>query len=360
MLPRFRLVLAVLAGLALVAAPASADLTDSLKPGTPDLKSVGALAFGPEGILFVGDAASAAIFALDTGDRTKASAAGQPKVDGVDAKIASMLGVDSKTIQLNDMKVNPLSGKVYLSVGRGKGPDAAPAIIRVDATGKLDQLELKNIKFAKVALPNPPGEKQRMMAITQLGFVDGRLMVSGLSNEEWASTLRAISFPFNEADKGAGIEIYHGAHGAFETRAPIRTFAPYGIAGQTHILAAYTCTPLVKIPVAELKAGSRVKGTTVAELGNRNNPLDMVIYNKGGKDFVLMANSSRGMMKIDLGGVEKAQGITSRIADKAGLPYDTIEPLKSVVQMDRLDPNNAVVIIRAADGILNLQTVPLP
>src|SRR5262245_7719092 len=141
MLPRFRLVLAVLAGLALVAAPASADLTDSLKPGTPDLKSAGALAFGPEGILFVGDAASATIFALDTGDRTKASAAGQPKVDGVDAKIASMLGVDSKTLQLNDMKVNPLSGKIYLSVGRGKGPDAAPAIIRVDATGKLDQLD---------------------------------------------------------------------------------------------------------------------------------------------------------------------------------------------------------------------------
>jgi peptide-methionine (R)-S-oxide reductase len=30
-------------------------------------------------------------------------------------------------------------------------------------------------------------------------------------------------------------------------------------------MAAYTCTPLVKIPVADLKAGAKVKGTTIAE-----------------------------------------------------------------------------------------------
>ena len=361
MLPRFRFLLLVLAAVALVAVPAQGDLTDSLKMGTPDLKSAGALAFGPDGILFVGDAQGAAVFAIDTGDRGKGTPA-PVKVDGIDAKIAALLGTDAKEIQINDLKVNPASGHVYLSVGRGRGPDAAPVIIRATAAGKLEQLPLKNVKFAKVTLPNAKtgAVKGGQVAITQLGFVDGRVLVSGLSNEEWASTLRAIPFPFKDADKGAGIEIYHGAHGKFETHAPIRTFAAYEIAGQAHLLAAYTFTPLVKIPVADLTAGAKVKGTTVAELGNRNNPLDMIVYKKDNKDFVLMANSSRGMMKINLEGVDKAQGITSRIADKAGLPYDTIKDLAGVMQMDRLNPDSAVVLIRGAEGSLNLQTVPLP
>src|SRR5262245_23790223 len=101
MLPRTRCLLTVLVGVALLPGPAfGADLTDSLKKGTPDLKSAGALAFGPEGILFVGDTQGAAIFAIDTGDRTPASAATPLKVDGIDAKIASLLGTDVKQVAI--------------------------------------------------------------------------------------------------------------------------------------------------------------------------------------------------------------------------------------------------------------------
>ena len=78
---------------------------------------------------------------------------------------------------------------------------------------------------------------------------------------------------------------------------------PYQIEGEPHLLAAYTCTPLVKFPVAELKPGTQVKGTTIAELGNRNRPLDMIVYEKDGKDYLLLANSSRGVMKITTDGI---------------------------------------------------------
>ncbi len=74
-----------------------------------------------------------------------------------------------------------------------------------------------------------------------------------------------------------------------------------------------------------------------------------------------MANSSRGMMKINLDGVDKAQAITARPkGETAGLPYDTIKGLAAVQQMDRLDGNNAVVLIRTEGGHLNLHTIPLP
>ena len=130
--------------------------------------------------------------------------------------------------------------------------------------------------------------------------------------------------------------MFHGNHGRLETQAPVRTFVPYKISGADYILAAYTCTPLVKVPVAELKAGAHVKGTTIAELGNRNRPLDMIVYHQGSADYILMANNSRGVMKIKTEGADTAEPITSRVPDKKGLGYETIDSLKGVVQLDQL------------------------
>jgi hypothetical protein len=193
-----------------------------------------------------------------------------------------------------------------------------------------------------------------------LAYVDGQVFVSGLSNEEFASRLRAIPFPFGKVDQGANVEIYHGSHGRFETNSPVRTFVSYAIKGEPHILAAYTCTPLVKIPVAELKPNARVKGTTVAELGNRNRPLDMIVYKKDGKDFILMANSARGLMKIHTDNIEAIQPITSQIKDKAGLTYDTVQGFKGVEHLDKLDKEHALLLVKTDAGSLNLETMELP
>src|SRR5207302_1970182 len=143
---------------------------------------------------------------------------------------------------------------------------------------------------------------------------------------------------------------------------PIRTFLAYDIGGETNLLAAYTCTPLVKIPISQLKPGTHVKGTTVAELGNRNKPLDMIVYQKDGKNYILMANSSRGLMKITTENIDKIQGITKPVTGggKAGLAYETIEGVKGIEQLDVLDKENALVLLRTPAGSLNLQSIALP
>lgn len=358
---------AALLGIALSACSLqAAALTDSLTKGTPDAKSLGALAFGPEGILFVGDARGAAIFAIDTGDRPASPSTGTLKIEGIDEKIGSLLGTTPKEIQVNDVAVNPLSGNAYLSVARGKAPDSPSVLLRVDRTGKLDEVVLKDVKFAKAELPKA-SDKRRQEAITQIQYVKGQVIVAGLANEEFASRLRVIPFPFEKADEGAGIRIFHGAHGKYEggkneTAAPIRTFVPYDIAGHTYILAAYTCTPLVKIPLAELKPGAKVQGVTVAELGNRNRPLDMIVYQKDGKDYLLMANSSRGIMKVTTDNVDKIAGITEPVrgGGKAGLPYETIEAWKGVEHLAKADKAQALLVVRTPTGSLNLETVALP
>ncbi len=339
----------------------AAEPANGLKKGTPDLKSAGQLAFGPDGILFIGDSQGGAVFAIDTGDKPAKPATGAIKVSKIDEQIAAQLGTTAQEILLNDLAVNPASGNAYLSVSRGKGPNAAAVIVRADPSGKLTVLPLENVMFSKAALPNA-SEKQRQESITHIAYLKGRVFVAGLSNEQFASTLRSIPFPFSEADKGTSVEIYHGAHGKFETNSPVRTFVPFDIAGQAHLLAAYTCTPLVKFPVDDLKPGTHIKGTTIAELGNRNRPLDIITYEKNGKSYLLIANNSRGVMKVATEGIEKIEGITNPVkgGGTAGLKYETIESLKGVQQLDKLDKDNALVLIRSGNGELNLETVPLP
>src|SRR5579864_9445502 len=110
MLHRFRYAFLAVFGYALFALSAqAADSGFGLKTGIPDLKSAGPLAFGPEGILLVGDTQGAAIFAIDTGDRTPGSSEASLKVEGIDSKIAALVGASPREILINDLAVNPVS-----------------------------------------------------------------------------------------------------------------------------------------------------------------------------------------------------------------------------------------------------------
>jgi hypothetical protein len=375
-------VLCLTAGLAIgftAARPATpaAELTS----GKVNIQSAGALAFGPNGLLFVGDSVGGNVAAIDTGD-SKAMKAGTINVQGVDTKIAALVGIPADQVVINDIKVNPVSHNVYISGARGKGPDASPLLVKVDASGNVTNVSLDNAKNAVVSLVDAPasnptarGGNPRMLTITDMNYVNGNLLVAGLSNEEWNSSLRSIPYPFKTADKGATLQIWHASHGRYETQAPIRTFVPYTIQGQQYILAAYTCTPLVKIPVGDLKPGAQVKGTTIADLGSGNQPLDMIPYKKDGHDFVLVANSSRGVMKLRADNLESYEKIDSPTVPNppsniAGVPYDTLQDLKGVQHIARLDDNNAILLMGtftgqpwapgAPQGPINLQTVALP
>ncbi|GAB4143889.1 MAG: hypothetical protein Tsb009_15280 [Planctomycetaceae bacterium] len=355
--------------LALLASITSTSLAAKalVKEGTLKMKSAGPMTFGPEGVLFVGDPNGAAIYAIQTGEKSGDASKVSINVKGIDGKIAQLLGTTTGNIQINDVAVNPATGTTYLTVHRGRGPSATPVILKVDANGKLSEFSLKKVKFSKVSLDNAPApggtgrRNRRVQSITDLAYINGRLIIAGLSNEEFASKLRSVEYPFEEGDNGASIEIFHGAHGRFETRSPVRTFVPFNINGKPHVLAAYTCTPLVKFPVSQLKAGKKVRGTTIAELGNRNRPLDMIAYKKDGKHYLLMANSSRGVMKITTENIDKIEPITQRVGGggTAGLPYETIDSLKGVTQLDKLNDTHAVLLVRGKSG-LDLQTIKLP
>ena len=350
------------------ASPAPSPVV-SLSAGKAQIQSAGPLAFGPDGILFVGDSMGGAVVALDTDDRTPATSSPKIDIKGINQKAAALLGTAPDQILINDVKVNPISKNVYLSVSRGRGPNGAAVILRVDAAGKMSQLALDNIKHSAVNLADAPdpkapanafGRTPRTQTITDMAFVNGKLIVAGLSNEEWSSALRSIPFPFTQVEKGATVQIWHASHGDFETEAPVRTFVPYTLQGQSYILAAYTCTPLVKIPVSDLKPGAQVKGTTIADLGSGNSPLDMVPYRKDGHDYILVANTSFGLVRVKADRIETYPAITSPTTmDVGGVPSERLAQYKDVVHLTQLDEANAV-ILTGASGQQNLQTIALP
>lgn len=358
--------------LGLVAAAHASISTAGMQQGSLPLKSIGPLAFGPDGVLFIADTKSAAIFAVATGD-TQAPASAKPvKVEGINEKLAGLLGTAADQILINDLVVNPASHAAYLAVSRGRGPGAIPVLVRVNADGQPEVVTLDSVKFAKAELPDAPadatvtqGNRQtnpRQESITDIAFLNDRVIVAGLSNEEFSSTLRAIPYPFKTVAGGTSVEIYHGSHGRFETRAPVRTFVSYHVGQETHLLAAYTCTPLVDLALSELTPGAKVKGKTIAEFGAGNSPLDMIVYQKDGKDYLLLANSRRGVMKIGTENMGKSESIVAPVKDikHEGMSFETLADWKGIQQLDLLDPVHAIVVAKTDGGALNLEVRALP
>jgi hypothetical protein len=357
--------MSVAAVMSLTIAAAPAPKPAVTKGVSPQLQSIGPLAIGPAGVLYVSDPTAATIYALDL-SKQKAGAPGTKDIQALDLEIAATLGTAASEITIADLKVEPKSKNSYIAVMRGQGANAAAALVRVDGAGKIDVISLDGVAFTSVALPNAPdanptnGRSNRSQSITNLAFANGKVYIAGLSNEEFASKLWSIAYPFSNADRGTSVEIFHGNHGRLETRSPVYAFVPYSVKGEANLIAAYLCTPLVKFPVSSLAPGAKVRGTTIAELGAGNRPIDMVVYSKGGSEYLLMSNTSRGVMKIPTKDFGTQTAITEPVKEgTAGITYETIKTMTGVQQLDLLDATHSIVVAKSTTGV-SLQAVALP
>lgn len=205
-------------------------------------------------------------------------------VRGLEHKLAAFFGTTYDNVVVNDLVVHQPSQQIFLSVERGRGPDAVPAIVKVNH-GNLEVLDLNSVPHSKVAIPNEPDEKamlefepQRTYAITDVEYYNGEIFVTGVSNQRFASTLHRIPYPFKAQMATCTVEIWHPVHGEFETRAPIIRQLIREVHGEPYLFAVYGCTPLVRFPLGALKDGAHVRGDTIGELGYGSNPLDMLTF----------------------------------------------------------------------------------
>lgn len=356
------------------------ELTKDFKIGKAEVKSMSVLAFGPEGILFVGDSKSGKIFALDLEDREKNASVESFAIEDIESKLASLLGTDANGVIIHDLAVNPISQNVYLAVSRAdanqlgfwKLPnDIADAsiLLKVKADGSMEEVKLTNIKHSVSEVPNIVDEGQqnwrkadmRTEAITDMAYDDGRLYVAGLGNEEFASALRVLPFPFKKGGKYSTIEVFHVAHGKSETEAPIRTLLPYEIDGKKYILASYTCTPFVSIPVESIGVEKHIVSKTLAEFGFGNMPIDIVAYTARGKGAIMMSNTSKALIRINPENIsQQKEGLTEPLKEgeyAVGMPHN-VWSVVGVSHLANLNEDHLLALQRMPNGHLNLRSLP--
>jgi hypothetical protein len=297
------------------------------------INSLGIMVFNDEGILFVGDNISGSILAFDFKNEKQQKRNFEINIYNIDARIASVLGTSPASVQVNDIAVHPTSGEVYLSVTRGHGLDALPALLKVDSANQLTVIDISQASVTLQSLSKLPSIEStiglrgtagsaptpkevaksqrslRTLAIVAMEYHNGELFVAGISNEEFCSVLRKMPYPFDGTESISNIEMYHIVHDSYETRAPIRSMSVQTIDGKDHLVAAYTCSPLVLIPLEELQDGQKVKAKTVGDMGN-GQPIDMVPFKMKGEAMLFVTNNSRSPMVIPLKGLNDAKAVT--------------------------------------------------
>ncbi len=356
------------------------------------IEALGALEFSPEGILFAGDNLSGAIHAIDLTTESRAKDKFEVNINHIDAQVAAVLGSSPGNIQINDLAVHPKSGEVYLSVTRGHGVEALPALIKIDAENELNVIDMNSAKVTSQPLSKmpdiskqfkprglmdaPPTTKEiakarrplRMFSIMDMEYHKAELFVAGVSNEEFSSVLRRMPYPFDGKESISNIEMYHIAHDQYESRAPIRSMQIKNIDGIDQIVAAYTCSPLVLIPLTELTDGAKVKARTLGDMGN-GLPLDMVAFNLMGQEMLFVTNIGRTPRVIPLNGLNNAKVVTDKDFERGFkldvgpiLPYGPVGKgvmfVGASLHIDLLNENQFISLNRdAPTGSLDLETV---
>ncbi len=300
------------------------DTTTTVKKATINLTGktltgASVLAFGPNNVLFVGDSKAGVIHAIPT----KATAKDTLPFNAhtIDRKIARKLGAIPSDLIINDMQIHPKSQEAYIALKNGHAPDAKSLIAIVSPKNNAIRfLDVSSSGKQQVSIKEPLTKDFNFykdfpastLNITDIDYHKGYIYVAGLTNGEFASTLRKIKYPFDgKQTKVGGIEMYHAVHAQKETRAPIRTMAFEEIDGEPTLIAAYTCTPLVSIPASDIKEGNHIKAKTIAELGYGNTPIDMITFMAQEQDGsfdkkLLITNKQRSASLISLKDFAKA------------------------------------------------------
>jgi hypothetical protein len=339
-------------------------------PCAAQVRSVSRIEFGPDNLLFVADWKDASVHAIEV---SVPPAKPAKAFNLLDLQVAMERALGTRTFAVEDLKGRPETGEVYLAISYG--PQSLPAILAVSADGSIHKIDLSKEAGPAIALRDVPARDltfwnnipERSLTVSDMRWHDGKLYVAGLSNQTFASTLRVIDWKSRGTQALTSVGIFHTSHDQMETRAPIRTMSFVTLDGVDYLIAAYMCTPLVAIPVADLKDGAHITGKTIAELGYGNTPIDMVTYSapdETGKptDYLTVTNVNRNAATISLASLTAAvarPGLTKDVPWSVITGVDVVQsPIAGAIAIDNFGDKQFVLARRdLATGDLQLVTL---
>jgi len=364
---------AMVVALVAFGAAAADKVFEKTENGTPSIQSIDAITFGPDGTLLIGDSKGNQVVAIATKD-TKATKFSAKAIEKFDEKIADKLGTKADKLEFGGMAVNPASGTAYVVVKNG----GKSVLITVDGEGKVGEYVAEKVDHVIIPLPKTTTQ------ITDLAWTKDRILVGGLSKEQFKSKVLSIPTPLDSTKQATGFstETYHVAHGKWETQAPMTTLVPLEQKGKQYVVGAFACTPIVRYPLEDVKEGAKVKGTSVIELGHGNRPQGMFAYTKGGKSYLLVNNrrhdrfhtqtpvgpSPYWVAKVDMSVFDETTKVNEKAewrvekgtAKQKDSRASVIEAYHGTRYMDRLDDKHAVVIKEDGKGGFTFAAQELP
>jgi hypothetical protein len=163
--------------------------------------------------------------------------------------------------------------------------------------------------------------------------------------------------------------MYHVTHDQYDSRAPIRAMSVQEIDGKPQLVAAYTCSPIVLVPLEDIVDGAKISANTIMDYGN-GQPLDMIPFEMQGQSMLFVTNDSRSPQVIPVAGLNDATVVTHEDFDRGGkldlhpvMPYG---PIGTTVMFDGMsmhmtpvgDGFLASITRDLYTGSLNLDTNP--
>ena len=219
------------------------------EPGPINIEEVGpppvsltVLEFGGPNTLFAADDVQNKVYALELSeipDETGNLESVPYNLVGFGSKLANFFQVSPFDITYHDLAVHPVTKSAFVSLSMMGDDGERSALVMVSPRGEVVNLEYHSLSYTSVDIAEPadPGVTfwrdipAPTLSVTDFEFDDGQLYVAGLSNGEFASTLRSIPYPFEAGVETTSIEMFHTAHNQNETRAPIRAMAMFDLDG---------------------------------------------------------------------------------------------------------------------------------
>jgi hypothetical protein len=194
-----------------------------------EIRSISRLAVGPGNVLFVADWKTARVHALSLPEAARKPPGTAFNIFDLEPLLSKQVGGARFTVE--DMVSRPGTGEVYVALSYGAA--RMPALIVVTSDQRARRIDLKAARSTSIALRDVPTTDykfwkempERSFTVTDMKWHAGELFFAGLSNQEFASTLRRVKYPFDSQQSITSIEIYHTGHNLIETRAPIRTMS---------------------------------------------------------------------------------------------------------------------------------------
>ncbi|WP_072899399.1 hypothetical protein [Cognatiyoonia sediminum] len=273
------------------------------------------------------------------------------------------------------MASHPVSHDLYISVTLIGNSSTQPALIRVTQDQEVSLVDLAALDFQMQALTEFPESETTFgvrgmgpvphlerdvakgdiplssLAIMDIEFYDGELFVAGVAHDNFLSSLRRIAYPFDGTQGVTNVEMYHIAHDQYESRAPIRAMSVQEIDGKPQLVAAYTCSPIVLVPLEDIQDGAKISANTIMDYGN-GQPLDMIPFEMQGQSMLFVTNDSRSPQVIPVAGLQDAEVVDHTDFERGGKldlhPVMPFGPVGEAVMFDGMSMHMTLV----GDGML--------